>query len=71
MGNSFRSILRNRLFLTAVLGGLLFMGALTGCDMSGEDRRSRYVVSRDFEHASDDDLKAFFDGVMGVPGTAT
>jgi 5-methylcytosine-specific restriction protein B len=36
-----------------------------------EDRRSRYVVSRDFEHASDDDLKAFFDGVVGVPGTAT
>jgi len=36
-----------------------------------EDRRSRYVISRDFEHASEDDLKAFFDGVVGVPGTAT
>jgi cytochrome c oxidase subunit 2 len=35
MGNSFRSIFRIRSIVTAIFGGLLFMGALTGCDMSG------------------------------------
>jgi cytochrome c oxidase subunit 2 len=35
MGNCFSSIFRNRSFVTAVIGGLLFMGTLTGCDMSG------------------------------------
>jgi len=36
-----------------------------------EDRRSRYVVSGEFQHASEADLKPFFDGVVGVAGIAT
>ncbi|MEZ5277573.1 MAG: cytochrome c oxidase subunit II [Opitutaceae bacterium] len=35
MGNRFLSAIRKRSFLTALLGGLLVLGALSGCDMSG------------------------------------
>lgn len=35
MGKRFQSILRNRSLVTAVLGGFVLMGALSGCDMSG------------------------------------
>jgi cytochrome c oxidase subunit 2 len=42
MGNRFRSIIQIRFIATAVLGGLLLIGALTGCDMSG--RQSTFLT---------------------------
>ena len=36
-----------------------------------EDRRSRYVVSRNFAHASEEELKPFFDGLLAASGGDT